>query len=151
MEKPDIADLLPHASPMLLLDDLIECSNDSITCSLKVRSDALFEKDELVPAWLGIEYMAQSIGAYSGYRRRLHNLPIKVGFLLGTRRFSTNVPEFSVGQTLLVIAKKAIETGNGMASFDCKVEGEGVLQTAFLSVFEPEDSLAMEMLKEAGV
>lgn len=135
---------------MVLLDELVECTQDSIRCRLQVRADGLFDKGGVVPAWLGIEYMAQVIAAYSGYWRYRDQLPAKVGFLLGTRRFLTNVDSFQVGQALLVTATKVIQGSNGMASFNCTVEGEGVQQSAALSVFEPGDELLDQMLRETN-
>jgi len=143
-----ISDFLPHAAPMALLDELIQCSDDSISCRLQVRGDGLFNRGAVVPAWLGIEYMAQCVAAYSGYWRVQDQLPARVGFLLGTRRFNTNVAEFQVGQILLVSATKVIQSSNGMASFNCVVEGEGVEQSAALSVFEPDEKIVTEMLKD---
>ncbi len=146
MPEMKMEDLLPHAPPLVLLDDLVECGDGTITCGLTVRGDGLFDTDGAVPAWIGIEYMAQAVAAYSGVQRQRSGDAVRVGFLLGTRRFVTSVPAFPVGQRLLVRAEKLIEGSNGMASFACTVSGDGVEQAATLSVFEPQQSVARTML-----
>lgn len=133
---------------MALLDQLLECTQDSIRCELTVRADKLFDQGGLVPAYLGIEYMAQSVAAYSGYWRHQEQLPAKIGFLLGTRRFQTDTAHFEVGQTLLVCATKVMQSSNGMASFNCTVDGYGVAQSAALSVFEPGDEVLDQMFRK---
>lgn len=144
--QPPISDLVPHGAPMLLLDELLESTEESVKCGLTVRGDGLFDQDGRVPAWLGIEYMAQSIAAFSGMEQWRLSKPVKVGFLLGTRRFTTNAPNFRVGHQLIVTAKRVLQGSNGMAAFECRVTGDGIEQTATLSVFEPSNADAQAML-----
>ena len=73
---------------MILLDRVIEFEEDALTAELTVRNDCLLGSETLVPAWAGIEYMAQAIGAYAGIRSKLAGQPISLGYLLGTRRYA---------------------------------------------------------------
>ncbi len=67
---PDVASLLPHEAPMILIDKLINVTELTVHCQVKIDSAGLFfDKDNHgVPAWLGIEFMAQTIAAWYGYQ-----------------------------------------------------------------------------------
>ena len=113
---PAIEKLVPHADPMLLLDKLVESGDDYLVCELMVRSDGLFDAKGRVPAWLGIEYMAQTVAAYSGLQAYQRGEPVKLGFLLGSRRFETNVADFACGDTLRVTAKRLVHGSSGIGA-----------------------------------
>ena len=146
-EQIEISQLVPHAKPLLLLDKLVSTSNDSIRCELIVRDDGLFDSDGRVPALTGIEYMAQTVAAFAGLKAHKIGLPPKLGFLLGTRKFTTNVASFSCGDRLTVTVTEALQSANGMGAFKCTVEGSEVLQTATLAVYQPNNPI--EFLTES--
>ncbi len=140
-DSPAIEELVPHASPMLLLDQLLESGEDYLICELVVRSDGLFDTAGRVPAWLGIEYMAQTVAAYSGLQAHRRGEQVKLGFLLGSRRFETNVQDFACGDILRVTAKRIVHGSSGMGAFGCIVEGGHTREAATLAVYvhqEPE-------------
>lgn len=141
MEMADIRSLLPHAGPMVLLDRLVAADEESVTAEVMIRPDSLFCRADGVGAWVGIEYMAQAIGAYAGYRARLRGEPIRLGFILGTRRYQCNWPMFPVGSVLSIVATRVLEGENGLSSFDCEIVdiGRGPVATATLTVFQPPD------------
>lgn len=134
-----VAELVPHAAPLLLLDELIDWSEDGLCCGLTVRADGLFDHQGKVPAAVGIEYMAQAVAAFSGLRAKRRNEPVKEGFLLGSRRFSSSVSQFDCGVKLRVSVQCQFQGTDGMGAFDCEVVGDGVSQMARLTVFEPVD------------
>ena len=59
---------VPHRGGMSLLDDVVRCDDESIEARVRVPADGLFNGDDGVPAWVGIEYMAQAVAAWSGAR-----------------------------------------------------------------------------------
>jgi len=136
---PDITELVPHAFPMLLLDRVISVENDRLTSELEVRRDGFFDDNGQVPAYVGMEYMAQTIAAYSGLQSRRRGEPIKLGVLLGTRKFESSIAYFHCGAILRVTVQLELMTESGMASFDCTVFGENCRQRARLSVYLPSD------------
>jgi len=131
-----VADLLPHDGDMVLLDKVLSYDSESLQAELIVR-DHLLANQGVVPAWLGIEYMAQTIAAHGGINCYLANRPINLGFLLGTRHYDSNVASISVGTKLTVKVRRVIED-QGLAVFDCQVYGEGVQLTAKLNVYQPD-------------
>lgn len=131
-----VEDLLPHSGKMVLLDRIIDYDDNSLTAELIVRGDGLLGSEYSVPAWAGIEYMAQAIGVYAGIMAKRRQEPIKLGFLLGTRRYTGNVAEFAVGSTLNVSVDKILQD-NELGVFDCRIWGAGVDVNARLTVYQP--------------
>ncbi len=135
----DISVLVPHEGRIVLIDNVLEYSSMGIVCDTVVRDDGLFGDAEAVPAWLGIEYMAQTVAAYSGMQCHLAGQPINVGFLVGTRRYSSNISEIKVGSYLKVQVNKLYED-QGLAVFDCHISGSGIGISSKLNVFLPRIS-----------
>ncbi|MDI1231403.1 MAG: hotdog family protein [Methylobacter sp.] len=140
-----VADLIPHTGSMVLLDRIIDCDDQGLTAEVVVRGDGLLGDDRSVPAWVGIEYMAQTIAAYAGVMAKQVNEPIRLGFLLGTRRYSSNVAVFKVGSTLTIRVKNIMQDDN-LGVFDCRILGEGVDVTANLNVYQPPLNKSMSTL-----
>ncbi|MGZ4955286.1 MAG: ApeP family dehydratase [Methylobacter sp.] len=132
----EVADLIPHTGDMVLLDRIVDHDDQGLTAELVVRGDGLLGDDETIPAWAGIEYMAQAVAAYAGVMARQANEPIRLGFLLGTRRYSSNVAAFKVGTMLTIRVEKIIQDDN-LGVFDCLISGDGVEITANLNVYQP--------------
>ena len=138
MGMPDIRSLLPHAGPMVLLDRVISVDEDSLLAEVCIRSDSLFCHGGGVGAWVGIEYMAQAIGAWAGYTAQLRGESVKLGFLLGTRRYECWRPIFLLGSVLRVHVQRLFQSENGLGSFECSIDNEeGRVATATLTVFQP--------------
>jgi predicted hotdog family 3-hydroxylacyl-ACP dehydratase len=132
----EVSGLVPHSGKMVLLDKIISCDNNSLSAELVVRDDGLLGNDKTVPAWVGIEYMAQAVAAYAGVMAKRAGEPIKLGFLLGTRRYNSNVAEFNVGSTLTVRVEKILQDGN-LGAFECWIQGVDVEVSANLNVYQP--------------
>ena len=60
----EVAKLLPHDGKMVLLDSVIEYDQESLIAEVAVRNDGLFGDGKTVPAWLAIEYSAQTVSAH---------------------------------------------------------------------------------------
>jgi predicted hotdog family 3-hydroxylacyl-ACP dehydratase len=144
MNLPDIRLLVPHAGPMVLLDRVISAEEESLCAEVSIRPDSLFCTAEGVGAWVGLEYMAQAIGAYAGYVAYLRGEAVKIGFLLGTRRYECNRPFFSVGTRLQIHVKRVFQSENGMGSFECRIDDSGdQLASVTLTVYQPADGVQL--------
>jgi predicted hotdog family 3-hydroxylacyl-ACP dehydratase len=132
----EVSELIPHSGSMVLLDRIIDCDEQGLTAELAVRGDGLLCDGPTVPAWAGIEYMAQTIAAYVGVKSKQANEPIRLGFLLGTRFYNSNVAAFEVGATLTVRVEKIMQD-DGLGVFECRILGEGVDIAANLNVYQP--------------
>jgi len=132
----EIAELIPHSGSMILLDKILEFDEHSLSAELVVRDDALLGNNKKVPAWVGIEYMAQTIAAYAGIQSKKLGEPINLGFLLGTRRYTSNIDSFDIG-TVLTIKITRIINDDKLGVFDCKIYGSGIEVNANLNVYQP--------------
>lgn len=104
---PPVADVLPHAGRMVLLTRIVDHAEESTTCRVDAGPDAPFrEPSGLVPAYVGVEYLAQCIAAHAGLRARARGEPVKPGLLLGSRRIDFRTDGFRAGQALLVSATR---------------------------------------------
>lgn len=139
-------ELVPHSGDMSLLDEILEAAEESLRAQLIVRDDGIFSRNQRVPAYLGIEYMAQAVAAFSGYHARQAGKPVELGFLLGTRRFASNVAWFDCGSRLQIFVERLLQAENGMATFECQLTGDGIEQSARLNVYQPDN--IEEYLKE---
>jgi predicted hotdog family 3-hydroxylacyl-ACP dehydratase len=132
----EIAELIPHSGSMILLDKILEFDEHSLSAELVVRDDTLLGNNKKVPAWVGIEYMAQTIAAYAGIQSKKLGEPINLGFLLGTRRYTSNIDSFDIG-TVLTIKITRIINDDKLGVFDCKIYGSGIEVNANLNVYQP--------------
>lgn len=133
-----IADIVPHAGKMCLLDKAIDGDAESLNCELTIKDDGLFFVHGGVDAWVGIEYMAQAVAAWAGWRARLRGETPKIGFLLGSRRYECARPRFALGDNLQVGVHRQFQADNGIGQFDCQIVIDGqTVARATLTVFEP--------------
>ena len=140
MGMPDIRSLVPHAGPMLLLDRVVSADADNLLAEVRIRSDSLFCNADGVGVWVGIEYMAQAIAAWAGCIARSRGEPVKLGFLLGTRRYECSRPIFVIGSLLQVHVRRVFQDESGLGSFECYIDDEqGRVATATVTVFQPHN------------
>jgi predicted hotdog family 3-hydroxylacyl-ACP dehydratase len=142
-----VAELLPHSGNMILLDELLRFGHEDVETRLTVRPGGLFNQpDGSLPAWVGVELMAQTVAAFAGCQARQAGQPVKLGFLLGTRSFKCNVECFPAGVELRISALCSLRDDNGMGVFECHIRGPNIQAEARLNVFCPPhiDSYLME-------
>ncbi|MGG7671146.1 hotdog family protein [Pseudomonas sp. WC2] len=133
-----LAELLPHAGDMILIEGITSFDDEQIYTTLTVKPDGLFSlPDGSLPAWVGIELMAQSVAAFAGCHARQKGNPAELGFLLGTRKFECNVEAFPIGSELTIHGIRSLEDDNGMGVFECHIHGPGIEASARLNVFRP--------------
>ncbi|KAF6694795.1 hotdog family protein [Pseudomonas sp. EKM23D] len=138
-----LAELIPHAGDMILIDQVLSFDEEQIHTRATVKPGGLFNRpDGSLPAWVGIELMAQSVAAYAGCHARRKGEPVALGFLLGTRKFECNVEHFPAGAELSIHGLRSLEDDNGMGVFECHLRGEGFHASARLNVFRPPQAAA---------
>lgn len=114
-----IAELLPHAQPMLLLDRVVSSSIERFECEVELTEQSEFCEDGFIGSWVGLEYMAQTVAALASTRDLLHRRKVRMGLLLGTRSYVALVPRFAAGQTLRIQAKEVLFDPQGPSMVDC--------------------------------
>lgn len=135
-----VADILPHAGRMVLLDRVLGASATAIEAELSVRPEnPFFEAARGIAAHIAIEWMAQACGAFVGLEAKRAGTPVRIGFLLGTRNFKAERPWFAPGERLVVRAELVFRDGE-TGVFDCSLlDSEGPVARAQLTLHQPED------------
>ncbi|UZD58244.1 hotdog family protein [Shewanella algae] len=145
LAERDIADFLPHRAPMILIDAVVEHSQDRLLTKVKISEQSPYFDDAraLVPNYVGIEYMAQSIAALAGVEAEARGDIIRVGFLLGSRKLSMHTPGFLPGREYLTQVQRLYQEDTGLAVFDCRIfDGDTEIASANVNVFQPQDTQA---------
>lgn len=141
ISRISINDLVPHSGKMSLLDRLIEADHQHAIAELTIHSKSMFfTPGKGVPVWVGIEYMAQTIAAFSGYDAIQKKEPVKIGLLVGCRKSICHVSWFAEHTTLQVIVEYVWES-EGMAIFDCAIRDAGgrIMMEGKINVYQPEN------------
>lgn len=135
-----LADLLPHAPPMVLLDRVVAYDGQSLEAEVTIRESSMFFERELkgLPAWICIEYMAQAIAALGGLRARELQHGPRIGFLLGTRKLLLHEKILFANQTYRVLVQQVFHDKAGLANFGCTLLcGQQLCAEASVNVFVP--------------
>ena len=140
MSYPAIASLVPHATPMLLLDRLCAATATTARCEVRVGETlALFLRDDgALPGWVGIELMAQTVAAWSGYQGHQRQEEPQIGLLLGARKYQCHLARLPAGSLLTIDCEQLLQDG-ALASFQCYLRCDGELVAeARLSTIQPD-------------
>ena len=137
---PPPEQLLPHAGPAVLIDEILSNSDTMVRVSAHITPQhPFFVAGRGVPAWVGIEIMAQAIAAHAGLTGQREGRPPRQGMLLGSRRYHASTPWFADGDLLTITAQTAFGHEGGMAACDSRIENaNGLLAEATIIIVEGE-------------
>jgi predicted hotdog family 3-hydroxylacyl-ACP dehydratase len=130
-----VTELIPQQDRMMFLDHIIAFEEGQIKAYVEVKANGLFDDGQTIPAWIGIEYMAQTVAAHSGMLSYLAQEPLKPGLLLGARKFHTNVAKLPIGIGLTVTVERIIEDQQ-LAVFNGDISGPEVQMSAQINVYQ---------------
>jgi predicted hotdog family 3-hydroxylacyl-ACP dehydratase len=134
-----VEELVPQAPPFVLIDRIVEAGEDFMTSQVRIAEDSPFYRPfDGVPAWIGMEYMAQTIAAFVGLRERSKGRVPQIGFLVSVRDFVASVPNFAAGSLLNVHVSESFHDEQ-MAVFTAQITDgrDRRLLQARLNVFLP--------------
>jgi len=140
-----IEHVVPHAHPMILIDELLEYDDSKALCQLTITENSNFYNSDTqsVPNYVAIEYMAQSIAAFANANEKDKGGEVSIGFLVSSRKLKVLVKEFSLASTLLVTVEQLYSEENGLSAFDCKIEqADQIVVEAKINIFQPNDAKA---------
>lgn len=144
MEKyHKISDLLPHDPPMVLLDRYISSSDAELVAETDITPSSQFYCDGLgVPAYIGIEYIAQAVSAFNGVADHQQGRAVRPGFLLGSRKVQVFADYFTPGALVVTHVEMSFNDGE-MAVFEGQVLQDGQLKVkARINAYQPENPAA---------
>lgn len=154
---PAIADLVPHSGIMCLLDEVVDIGEEHLRARITPRADDPFADAAVseppgIPGWVGLEWLAQAIAAWSGHAASARDGRPQVGFLLGTRRYHCQVNHFALGEPINVEIHLDYLADNGLGAFRGELQNAdgNVLARATLNVFQPDsDNALAAMIKDS--
>lgn len=139
-DLPPIEELLPHRGGMLLVDRVVAWKEGWVVVRAAPRRSTWYAEERGMPSWIGIELIAQAVGAHVGLISRSRGEPPKKGVLLGTRSYRSTLAWFPFGAPLTIEALLTFRDDSGLGSFDGSIALEGAeVAKASLTVYEPED------------
>lgn len=134
---PPIERVLPHSGAMVLIDEIVDYSDEAIVCRKEVRANDLFVGAEGMDSTISIELMAQTTAAYAGYTGLLRGDEVELGFLLSCRKLELNTNRFPIGGVLDVRAAPTWMGTSRLGAFDCLISSDGqTLAVALLNVLQ---------------
>lgn len=118
-----VEDLIPHSGPMVLIDQILEYSQQHLVAEIKIEENCKFYQasKQGVPAWVGVEYMSQAIAALAGIYAKQQGREIKLGFLLGTRKYNIQQTVLKKDHVYRIEVNQLYKDDSGLASFDCRI------------------------------
>jgi predicted hotdog family 3-hydroxylacyl-ACP dehydratase len=123
--SPELAELVPHRGPMLLLDSVVAHGERDITCLASIGEDHAFLEGEEVDILVCVELVAQAVAAYVGKRDLLAGIKPAIGFLVSCREALFEVPTLALGDRLTVLARH-VWGDKDLGSFKGEVRRDGV-------------------------
>jgi predicted hotdog family 3-hydroxylacyl-ACP dehydratase len=138
--------ILPHAAPMILLDEVTESTPEMLIALVTIELGKPFFTPDGMPTHVAIEFMAQACGAFAGVEALQAGRTPGVGLLLGTRNFTARQKWFQEGEQLRIIVD-VVYREDEMGVFDCRVindSSDETLASARLTVYQPSDEASIE-------
>ena len=151
IEKEELLSIMPHRGRMLLLTKVNEydLKEESIEAEYHLTEDCLFYDPAVagVPAWVGFEFIAQTVSAFMGIKTRARGEPVKIGFILGVSQVRIDLSFFKTG-SIIVIKAKEYDNIDPLYIYEGEIfiEGRKVLEGK-LTVMEVDDEKAQAMKK----
>ncbi len=131
-----VADYLPHRPPMLLIDHIVEVSNDRAVCRSTIHPDCVFAREGVVHPTAMIEFVAQTCAIWVGVTNAREGTAPQLGFIVGCREVAFAVDSFAVGDELTIVATKLLGQDQLVAFTGTVSRGDEVCVTIQLSVVD---------------
>lgn len=134
----EVKELVPHSGQMLLIDEIVSRDQQKLVARTTIREASPFYRAASgVPSWVGLEYMAQTVAAWSGLRARERGEEPGPGFLIGAKKYKANQPAFPLGSQLEIEARLRDQHGS-LGVFECRITSGEIESHGVLSVYEGE-------------
>lgn len=123
---------------MLLLESVPEAGSQGGTALARVDPAAWYaDASGAMPAWIGLELMAQAIAACRGRHLAEAGGGPRGGYLVGARGYRSTVPAFPPGALLEIRVELELEDPSGLRGFSCAIRhGQETVATGILRIME---------------
>jgi len=113
---------LPHRPPMLLLEAVLAADAQGGAALARVDPTAWYaDGNGAMPAWIGLELMAQAAAACRGRHLAAAGGTPRSGYLVAARGYRSTVPSFPPGALLEVRVRLELEDPSGLCGFQCEI------------------------------
>ncbi|WP_144138398.1 hotdog family protein [Paraburkholderia sp. BCC1884] len=139
--RQPIEAIIPHRGSMLLIDAVNAFDEETLTACASVQAGAWYaDADGAMPAWIGIELMAQAIAAHVALLAMRGGGRARPGVLLGSRSYKALQPAFAAGAQLIVQVVELLRSEEGHGAYECTIHhGDVRCAEAVVKVFQPAD------------
>ncbi|WP_339615831.1 hypothetical protein [uncultured Gilvimarinus sp.] len=139
-----LANYIPHQAPMRLVDTLLSSSPLEVEVEAHILADNIFYDASRggVPAWTGIEYMAQAAAVWVGIEDTRLSKPIEPAFLISSRQYTAHCPLFALGEPLRIRVHADLVDGPLVAFRGTIHNRTGLLAEAIFTAYRPDDIAA---------
>jgi predicted hotdog family 3-hydroxylacyl-ACP dehydratase len=135
---PPIDDLVPHAPPMRVVEQLVEWASGRAKCTMIVRPHNLFADGNKLPAVATLEFLAQTVAACLGHEAFANGGTVRVGMIVGIRQMELFVPYIHVGDSLTLVVERLRGTDE-ISTFTGEARvGELLVSRANMTLVHPE-------------
>ncbi len=131
-----VTDYLPHRPPMLLIDEIVEVTEQRAVCRATIHPDCVFAIDGLVHPSAMIEFVAQACAIHLGVRSAQGGEPPRLGFIVSCREVSFGVDHLAAGDELTIVAERVFGRTQVAAFTGTVTRGELRCATVELSVVD---------------
>ena len=121
---PELAALVPHRPPMLLVDELVSHEGRKVVCRAHIRDDHPFLQGGKVPALVAVELFAQSAAALVGLLASAGGPSMTMGALLGSRQVQLHTDALWPGDTVDIHCEEVWTIGPA-AQIECALFRDG--------------------------
>jgi len=120
MHRYTPAQVLPHRSSMLLIDQIVYWDSDHIETTAGQVDNGLFDQGNGVTSSLiCMEYLCQSAAAHAGIRQLEQGKPVTIGFIIGARTLEIDDAAYQAGDTFKVHVEQTFRDKEGIGVYDC--------------------------------
>jgi predicted hotdog family 3-hydroxylacyl-ACP dehydratase len=139
--RQPIEAIIPHRGTMLLIDGVNAFSEETLSARATVHADAWYaDAQGAMPAWIGIELMAQAIAAHVALLAMRGGGRARPRVLLGSRSYKAMQPTFAGGACLAIRVTELLRSEEGHGAYECTIHhGDVCCAEAVIKVFQPPD------------
>jgi len=144
----DIATLLPHAKPMILIDSMVALEHNFLVCSANshLSSDNPLRIDGVLSIFSGIEYAAQAMAAHarlkSDSRGTQQQAKPARGFVAVASRLEAHARKLDDHQRPLLIRVEQVAASNDSSLYTFTIHAEQflLLEGQLMAVIEKQSA-----------
>jgi predicted hotdog family 3-hydroxylacyl-ACP dehydratase len=124
LDRDAIARLVPHHGAMCLLEEVLECEEDSMVCRATSHRDAAnpLRSAQGLSAIMGVEYAAQAVAVHGSLAS---NAGPQKGYLAALRDVVCSVERLDDAAEDLVVRTTRVAAESGRLLYDFRIEAGG--------------------------